>query len=123
MTVVDGAALASRLADGPVAALLRREPWMLEGDCRGASTALFVAPVGEPAGARRAREAMALALCASCPVRIACRDYARAHREVGIWGGETDGERRSALLGPRPPRRRRRAPAVAIEPAPDCAPF
>lgn len=38
----------------------------------------------------------ALELCLDCPLMIACRDWARANRQFGIWGGETDEERTSA---------------------------
>ena len=36
----------------------------------------------------------ALALCAACPVRAACLDYALSHEEHGIWGGAAPAPRR-----------------------------
>lgn len=36
-----------------------------------------------------------------CPVRTACRDYARMSGEWGIWGGEDENERRDAGYPPR----------------------
>ncbi|WP_338538892.1 WhiB family transcriptional regulator [Janibacter terrae] len=35
----------------------------------------------------------ALRVCASCPVRRMCRDYAQAWDDEGVWGGSTDHER------------------------------
>jgi len=44
---------------------------------------------------RDAREAKAKAICAECPVRAECLDYALDIREPhGIWGGLTEAERR-----------------------------
>jgi WhiB family redox-sensing transcriptional regulator len=44
------------------------------------------------------REAVARALCARCPVRQACLDYALAVREPhGIWGGLNELQRRRLL--------------------------
>ncbi|MFF9559249.1 WhiB family transcriptional regulator [Streptomyces albus] len=34
--------------------------------------------------------------CLECPLMIACRDWARANHETGIWGGEDDDERAAA---------------------------
>lgn len=33
-------------------------------------------------------------LCASCPVKQECLEWALEHEEHGIWGGSTPGERR-----------------------------
>jgi hypothetical protein len=40
-------------------------------------------------------EGIAKNICASCPVRVKCRDYAQSTRVSGIWGGTTEGERYS----------------------------
>ncbi|MFI1980345.1 WhiB family transcriptional regulator [Streptomyces wedmorensis] len=42
-------------------------------------------------GRQRSKEAVAL--CQTCPVIKACRQWARDQGEYGIWGGETDGQR------------------------------
>jgi WhiB family redox-sensing transcriptional regulator len=34
-------------------------------------------------------------ICAECPVRVECLNYALDNNEWGIWGGTTDDERRS----------------------------
>jgi WhiB family redox-sensing transcriptional regulator len=42
-----------------------------------------------------AEEAEALALCATCPVRAQCLEYALRNKEThGIWGGTTADQRR-----------------------------
>lgn len=41
-------------------------------------------------------EAIALAVCAACPVRVECLSHALATNErFGVWGGTTERERRS----------------------------
>jgi hypothetical protein len=48
-------------------------------------------------------------VCASCPVRVECLEYALTHRiEHGVWGGASERERRRIL-------RRRRDVAAAPE--------
>jgi WhiB family redox-sensing transcriptional regulator len=69
--------------------------WYADAACTG-QTHLFFAPPGERHEARTAREAEAVAVCAVCPRVIECRDWARQHREFGIWGGETEEERARA---------------------------
>lgn len=55
--------------------------WMRAAACRG-QTAVFFPPMGGVSEA-------ALAICAKCPVKEACLDYARAlpERPEGVWGG------------------------------------
>jgi WhiB family redox-sensing transcriptional regulator len=44
----------------------------------------------EPAESRAAREDVAKEVCASCPVRAMCQEYAvRARPERGVWAGRT----------------------------------
>lgn len=47
------------------------------------------------------RIANAKSLCAGCPIKDECRQLGRDLHEVGIWGGETDEERRAAGYQPR----------------------
>lgn len=50
---------------------------------------------------------VAICLCAVCPVRAQCLEYALAHRiDDGVWGGASERERRRIL------QQRRRHPAV-----------
>jgi WhiB family redox-sensing transcriptional regulator len=73
--------------------------WQYEAACRGEDTALFFAPnYFEKRHQKDAREARAKAICARCPVRDACLDYALRIREPhGVWGGLNELERRQAL--------------------------
>ncbi|MFR9802787.1 WhiB family transcriptional regulator [Pseudonocardia sp. RS010] len=68
--------------------------WRNEAACRGQEPELFF-PVGN-AGPALAQTAKAKAVCARCPVRRQCRDWARAHEDSGVWGGEDEYERREA---------------------------
>ena len=70
--------------------------WRQQAACRDADTELFFPESDADAGP-------ALAICATCPVREACLDFALATNQAdGIWGGATEAERRRL-------RRRRRA--------------
>jgi WhiB family transcriptional regulator, redox-sensing transcriptional regulator len=66
-----------------------------DAPCRG-QTEVFFAPAGERPEARMAREMTARGFCATCPVELACRTWAREHREYGFWGGESEEERAAA---------------------------
>lgn len=76
--------------------------WMKQGMCAGESD-LFFAPFAERPEARVRREARARALCSACSVLERCRDYARANRELGFWGGESESERAEAGFAPTTP--------------------
>jgi WhiB family redox-sensing transcriptional regulator len=70
-----------------------RTPWQERAACRGVGIDLFF-PVGSTGPAadeiRRARQ-----ICAGCPVRQQCLDYALASgQQYGIWGGLDEQERR-----------------------------
>jgi WhiB family redox-sensing transcriptional regulator len=69
--------------------------WVDDAACRGQAD-LFFAPRAERPQARVRREARARRLCAACPVAAPCREFARAHREYGFWGGESEDERHRA---------------------------
>jgi WhiB family redox-sensing transcriptional regulator len=65
--------------------------WRQKGACRGLDPAIFYPASDDDAG-------QAKSICAMCPVREACLEYALAHRERdGIWGGATEKERRRLL--------------------------
>ena len=83
---------------------LRVAPLVLDGAaCKGADLDLFFGPFAEFVSSRQQREAKATAICAGCPVKAECLEYALDAREVyGVWGGMTEDERRALL-------RRRRA--------------
>ena len=71
--------------------------WEARAACRGAVGVSFVPPVaGESRDQRTRREAAAKKICAGCPVRRECLDYALRVREpMGIWGGLSEPERRT----------------------------
>ena len=66
--------------------------WASDGLCQGLSE-MFFGQLGEKSHIRQQREAAAVAICKVCPVLYDCRQFARANRELGIWGGETEDER------------------------------
>ncbi|MGH3099239.1 MAG: WhiB family transcriptional regulator [Streptosporangiales bacterium] len=55
-----------------------------EAACRGEDPQLFDSD---------RYELFAKAVCARCPVRQQCLDYALRHAVSGVWGGTTDAER------------------------------
>jgi WhiB family redox-sensing transcriptional regulator len=67
--------------------------WRELAACRGTDLGVFFPDRGEPAEAARQ-------VCAECPVRQPCLDYAITNRIVhGIWGGLTERERRALRSG------------------------
>jgi WhiB family redox-sensing transcriptional regulator len=82
--------------------------WQDRAACRDMETLLFFGRDGEPRQEREIREAAARAVCASCPVRRRCLDYALKNSVTqGIWGGLNQEERT------RERRRRARTPYAA----------
>jgi WhiB family redox-sensing transcriptional regulator len=72
----------------------------LRGACRDEDPELFF-PVGS-SGPALLQAAQARAVCAGCPVRIDCLNYAiETGQAAGVWGGVSEEERhaiRSATL-------------------------
>jgi len=70
--------------------------WQDRALCRGANPDLFFPPqTFEKKEEREVREAQAKAVCAQCPVRLQCLEYALTTREpFGVWGGLNETERR-----------------------------
>ncbi|MFM7271281.1 MAG: WhiB family transcriptional regulator [Actinomycetes bacterium] len=67
------------------------QPWMADGLCRDYHPSLFFPSDG--VGVDRARR-----LCAECPVKAECLEYALTYRiEHGVWGGASERERRRIL--------------------------
>jgi WhiB family redox-sensing transcriptional regulator len=75
------------------------EVWQAKAACRGPQSAYFFPPSHpERRDEREAREAQAKAICATCPVRRPCLEYALRIREPhGIWGGLNEHERKQLL--------------------------
>jgi Transcription factor WhiB len=86
--------------------------WRELAACRGTDLNLFFPGRGESAGAARQ-------VCAACPVRQPCLDYAITNRIVhGVWGGLTERERRALRSGwVRASRRDRDGAVLAAEAA------
>jgi WhiB family transcriptional regulator, redox-sensing transcriptional regulator len=66
------------------------EGWKMLGHCVGKDTNLFF----PDAAYNRFEVKFAKDICAVCPVRAQCMDYALRHDEIGIWGGTTERERK-----------------------------
>jgi WhiB family transcriptional regulator, redox-sensing transcriptional regulator len=82
--------------------------WQDRAACRGTDALLFFGPDGEARPEREIREAKAKAVCASCPVRAQCLNYALGNSiKQGTWGGLNEEERA------RERRRRARRPDAA----------
>ena len=83
--------------------------WMSRGVCTDVDPELFFGPDfgwgrehAEAPPVRAKREARAKALCATCPVRQACLEYAMtAPEHDGVWGGVTAAERERMRLAAR----------------------
>ena len=65
--------------------------WMLEAKCRGRTPQDFFPSDG--VGVEQARR-----VCADCPVKEPCLEYALTYRiDHGVWGGASERERRRIL--------------------------
>jgi WhiB family redox-sensing transcriptional regulator len=63
-------------------------PWAARAECRGEDPSMFFPGTDDD-------PSLGLAVCARCPVRQECLDYAIEARErYGIWGGTTERQRR-----------------------------
>jgi WhiB family redox-sensing transcriptional regulator len=82
-------------ATDPADADSAQPDWAADAACRG-QTHLYFALPGERPEPRAAREALAGAICGTCPAIDDCRSWARRHREYGFWGGESEEERAAA---------------------------
>jgi WhiB family transcriptional regulator, redox-sensing transcriptional regulator len=73
--------------------------WRQHAACHRIDPAMFFGPDRlEGRLERRERERAAKSICAHCPVRSLCREYALRTREPhGIWGGLTELDRRRML--------------------------
>lgn len=80
---------------GPVIRNFASRPWATEAACKGMDPDLFHPVEADRTGPARA-------VCACCPVKPECLEFALATRqEYGVWGGLDPDERRKL-------RRRRR---------------
>jgi WhiB family redox-sensing transcriptional regulator len=82
--------------------------WRADGACRTADPDLFF-PIAVGTALAAKQVARALLICAGCPVKQQCLDFAMRTREpAGIWGGTTPEDRIRVLRARhrRPSRRR-----------------
>ena len=82
----------THIPPAPMPTPYQPQPWMAEANCIGAdSEAFFPIDVGgNPSWAEPAKR-----ICARCPVRRECLDFALADpRLQGVWGGKDETERR-----------------------------
>jgi len=64
------------------------QDWRTEAACRDSDVEIFFPATEEGAGPAKA-------VCATCPVRSACLEWALATRQQeGVWGGLSESERR-----------------------------
>ena len=71
----------------------RMFPYLDDANCRGLDPELFYAESG-------AAIMKAKSLCAACPVREKCLEWAIKREEFGVWGGTTARERASLRREP-----------------------
>lgn len=82
--------------------------WKNPRACEGEDLSLFYpastgSPGRPPKGQKRVTRSgskvtgRAATLCASCPARLECLEYALNHGEYGVWGGTTYEQRRAML--------------------------
>jgi WhiB family transcriptional regulator, redox-sensing transcriptional regulator len=73
--------------------------WQAKAACRGPQARVFFPPSHfERKDEKEFRETSAKGICAQCPVRRECLNYAISIREQhGIWGGLNEIERRHVL--------------------------
>lgn len=71
--------------------------WQEQGACWGSHSPIFFVDVKGVPGQRTA--AKAKAICAACPVRVECLDFAITEgMHWGIWGGLAPRERRAVKM-------------------------
>ena len=80
--------------------------WMADGKCRDLPPSTFFPSDG--VGVDVARQ-----ICAECPVKTECLEYALKYRiDHGVWGGCSERERRRILKSRRVPGLELREPAL-----------
>jgi WhiB family transcriptional regulator, redox-sensing transcriptional regulator len=69
------------------------QSWRQQAACQGLDPNIFYPASDDEADADPAK-----AVCAECPIRLACLEHALTSREKdGIWGGATERERRRII--------------------------
>lgn len=74
--------------------------WKNPRACEGMDTSIFYPPEKKDGRIYRGTTkvlAPAMRVCAKCPARLECLEFAFNHGEHGVWGGTTYEQRRAAL--------------------------
>lgn len=72
--------------------------WHADGACTKADPELFFNPYDERGADRVRRDALAVAICQTCPVMATCREQ-NMHEQFGVWGGLTEEDRKAIRKG------------------------
>jgi WhiB family redox-sensing transcriptional regulator len=72
---------------------LRLPSFFSAASCAAAEPALFQSSKSQSIRAAKV-------ICAQCPIRARCLEWAVANREDGVWGGTTAQERQKLVVGP-----------------------
>jgi WhiB family redox-sensing transcriptional regulator len=72
--------------------------WHRDGACTQADPELFFNPYDERGADRTRRDALAVAVCRTCPVMQRCREE-NLHEQFGVWGGLTEEDRKAIRKG------------------------
>lgn len=82
--------------------------WLARARCRDTDPAIFFP--GDGIGVQAAQR-----ICAQCPVKISCLEYALADRiDHGVWGGTSERERRRILRHRRSSAAKREANVIHV---------
>lgn len=99
------------------AATWNHRHWRDEASCKELDTEIFF-PIGLTGDAVTQTE-LAKSICAECPVRADCLEFAiRTLQDHGVWGGHTEDERRVIRRQRRAAARRAAAAAKRFEAIP-----
>jgi WhiB family redox-sensing transcriptional regulator len=72
----------------------QEQGWETRAACQNTGGASFYPTPHETSPQRAQREKDAKRICADCPVRVECLDYAiNTQQPLGIWGGLYEAER------------------------------
>lgn len=83
---VFAAPVAAAQTQQPIVLDIRHLLWQLRAFCNGMDRELFFDSTQDVE--------MLRAICASCPVKQDCLDYANQQQLLGFWGGTTEAERK-----------------------------
>jgi WhiB family transcriptional regulator, redox-sensing transcriptional regulator len=75
------------------------DSWQRKASCRGPQAQVFFPPTTfEKKDEKDVRERQAKSICATCPVKQSCLQYALKIREPhGVWGGLNEAERKQIM--------------------------